>query len=125
MATSAPARLPAAERPQPPARPSSRRRLLVFGINYAPEPTGTALNTTWQTEALSELGWDVEIVTGVPHYPMWRRVPAPPRERHGDVSVTRRRHYVPAEQTAIHRGVYEVTWVASALPAIRERREVD
>jgi putative colanic acid biosynthesis glycosyltransferase WcaI len=113
------------ERPEARARPVKRRRLLVFGINYAPEPTGTALNTTWQTEALADLGWDVEIVTGVPHYPMWRRVPAPRRERHGEVRVTRRRHYVPAEQTAIHRGMYEATWVASALPTIRGRRDVD
>jgi len=125
VTTSAPVRLPAADRPEPPARPSRRRHLLVFGINYAPEPTGTALNTTWQTEALGELGWDVEIVTGVPHYPMWRRVPAPRRERRGDVRVTRRRHYIPAEQTAIHRGVYEITWVVSALPTIRGRRDVD
>jgi glycosyltransferase involved in cell wall biosynthesis len=125
VTTSAPARLPAAERPRLPGRASSRRRLLVFAINYAPEPTGTALVTTWQTEALGDLGWDVEIVTGVPHYPMWRRVPAPRRERRGAIRITRRRHYVPSEQTAIHRGAYEVTWVLSALPTIRSHRDVD
>jgi colanic acid biosynthesis glycosyl transferase WcaI len=125
VSTSAPVRLPAQQRSGLRASPPGRRRLLVFGINYAPEPTGTALNTTWQTEALGELGWDVEIVTGVPHYPMWRRAPAPRRERHGEVRVTRKRHYVPAEQTAIHRGVYEATWVVSALPTICGRRDVD
>ena len=44
-------------------------RLLAFGINYAPEPTGTGLNTTWLLEQLARRGWETAIVTGVPHYP--------------------------------------------------------
>ena len=88
--------------------------VLVFGINYAPEPTGTALNTTWLTESLSERGWNVTMVTGMPHYPAWRRQVAPRRSTNGHVSVRRHVHYVPASQSALRRAVYELSWTATA-----------
>src|SRR5438067_13078682 len=90
------------------------RSVLVFGINYAPEPTGTALNTTWLTENLSERGWEVTMVTGMPHYPAWRRQPAPLRSRSGHISIRRHMHYVPARQSALRRAAYELSWTATA-----------
>ena len=42
-------------------------RIVIFGINYSPEPTGIATNTTWLAESLVSLGWQVTVVTGVPH----------------------------------------------------------
>lgn len=98
------------------------RRLLLLGINYEPELTGIALNTTWWSEALSELGWEVDVVTGIPHYPTWRPAPVARKRHHGTVSVSHRRHYVPRRQSAVHRGLYEATWVASALPELRRGR---
>jgi colanic acid biosynthesis glycosyl transferase WcaI len=98
------------------------RRLLLLGINYEPEPTGTALPTTWWSESISELGWGVDVVTGIPHYPAWRPAPVEPRRYHGPIRVSHRRHYVPRRQSAVHRGVYEATWVASALPELRRGR---
>ena len=100
----------------------ARPRLLAFGINYAPEPTGTALNTTWLLEQLAACGWETSIVTGVPHYPAWRRGPAPAEEHRAGVAVRRRTHYVPSHQTALRRGIYEATWVLSALPEVFRRR---
>jgi colanic acid biosynthesis glycosyl transferase WcaI len=98
------------------------RHLLIFGINFAPEPTGTALNTTWWSESIAELGWEVSVVTGVPHYPSWQRGKVAPRHRHGPVRVAHRRHYVPRQQTALKRGAYELTWVLSALPELARNR---
>ncbi len=100
-------------------------RIVIFGINYAPEPTGVATNTTWLAESLASLGWRVTVVTGVPHYPDWRRLPLPPKLENGPVSLVRRPHYVPATQSALRRGVYELSWLGSALPATRAARDAD
>ena len=65
------------------------------------------------------------MITGVPHYPSWRRGSAPSRSTEGGVRVERRRHFVPATQSAIKRGTYEATWVAACLPALAPPREID
>ena len=51
------------------------RRVLVVGINYAPETTGIAPYTTGMAEHLAALGAKVTVVTGMPHYPQWQRAP--------------------------------------------------
>ena len=106
-------------------RPSARRLLLV-GINYAPEETGIAPYTTDLAEHLSDSGWSVRVLTGIPHYPHWR-VPAKyrgtlrTRETPNGVDVHRFRHYVPSHQTALRRATYELTFLANATMA-REPR---
>jgi putative colanic acid biosynthesis glycosyltransferase WcaI len=102
-----------------------RRSLLVFGINYTPEPTGIAVVTTWLTESLALRGWDVTMITGMPHYPAWRRGRAPRRTRNGTVNVRRHLHYVPARQSALRRAGYEVTWLATAAQSLLPRRSPD
>ena len=47
-------------------------RLLVLGINYAPEMIGIAVYTTGLAEAMAEHGHDVSVVTAVPSYPGWK-----------------------------------------------------
>lgn len=99
------------------------RTLLITGINYAPEPTGTALNTTGLAEGLAATGWRVHVLTGVPHYPAWRRSPAPMVEKRNGVSINRHSHYIPRTQTAMRRAAYEATWVASSvLPLLSHQR---
>lgn len=100
-------------------------RLLGFGINYAPEPTGTALNSTGYTQGLAQRGWHVTMITGIPHYPSWRAGLAPWRSTEGGVEVIRRRHFVPATQSTTKRGAYEASWVAAALPLLVRPRKVD
>lgn len=102
-----------------------RPKLLTFGISYAPEPISTGVNTTWQAEALTELGWDVTVVTGIPHYPWWRAQPAPPPSPDDPVRVIRRRHHVPPRQSVVQRALYESSWVASSLPVLARHRDVD
>lgn len=98
------------------------RRLLIFGINYAPEPTGTALPTIWWSELAAQLGWETSVITGVPHYPSWRRGKVPRRHWRGPVRVVHRSHYIPRRQSALRRGLYELTWVLSALPEVTSVR---
>jgi colanic acid biosynthesis glycosyl transferase WcaI len=52
-------------------RPNGRCRVLIHGINYAPEPIGVGRYTGDFAEYLAEQGHSVEVVTAVPHYPGW------------------------------------------------------
>ena len=46
-------------------------RLLLFGMNYAPEPTGTGKYTSEWATWLAQRSHAVDVVTAVPHYPAW------------------------------------------------------
>jgi colanic acid biosynthesis glycosyl transferase WcaI len=47
-------------------------RILVIGINYAPERSGVAPFTTGLCEHMAGQGHQVEVVTTFPYYPEWR-----------------------------------------------------
>jgi colanic acid biosynthesis glycosyl transferase WcaI len=94
--------------------------VLIISINYWPEASGIAPYSTQLAEHLASVGHQVSVLTGFPHYPGWR-VHEGYRgwtrgEEHNGVRVERRRHYVPARQSALRRAVYEATFVAMALP---------
>lgn len=74
-------------------------RILIIGLNYAPEPTGNAPYTTALARGLAERGHRVTVVTGYPHYPEWR-IPEQYKghsriEELDGVTVHRLRHMVP------------------------------
>ncbi|MGH6971547.1 MAG: WcaI family glycosyltransferase, partial [Caulobacteraceae bacterium] len=54
----------------------TRRGVLVYGMNYAPEVTGVGRYTGEIGEELAAAGWDVCVVTTPPHYPSWSAKPA-------------------------------------------------
>jgi colanic acid biosynthesis glycosyl transferase WcaI len=83
--------------------PLTDRHVLVVGINYAPEPTGTGPYTTALAEHLATRAGSVDVLTGLPHH-LTRRVPeqyrgrrqiAEPRRHGSGPDVTRLWHYVP------------------------------
>ncbi len=96
------------------------RRLVVVTPYYAPEHSGTAPYVTAVTEHLARTN-DVTVLTGVPHYPEWRIREGHRRwrveERSEHLRVLRLLHYVPSRQTALHRGLYELSFAARALAA--------
>ena len=47
-------------------------RILIIGVNYAPEPTGNAPYTTALARSLARRGHEVHVLTSYPHYPQWR-----------------------------------------------------
>jgi len=47
-------------------------RLLIYGINYAPELTGVGKYTGEMAEALAKQGHQVRVVTAYPYYPVWK-----------------------------------------------------
>ncbi len=46
-------------------------RILIYGVNYTPELTGTGKYTGEIAEWLAEQGHDVRVVTAPPYYPAW------------------------------------------------------
>jgi colanic acid biosynthesis glycosyl transferase WcaI len=87
-------------------------RLTIIGINYAPESSGNAPYTTALAKGMAELGWDVKVITGFPHYPQWRVHDGYEgrtlKEEEDGVEVLRLRHYVPAEPKLLNRLLMEV-----------------
>ena len=50
-------------------------RVIVWGINYAPEVTGIAPHSVALCEFLHARGDDVSMVTGFAYYPSWEKRP--------------------------------------------------
>ncbi|HEY5835879.1 glycosyltransferase family 4 protein [Streptomyces sp.] len=95
----------------------TRRRLLLVSTNYAPEHAGIGPYATQTAEHWAAGGDEVHVLTGMPHYPSWRLDPAYAgvrrvEEQRGGVSVHRRRHLVPARQTAVTRALFEASVLA-------------
>jgi colanic acid biosynthesis glycosyl transferase WcaI len=103
-------------------------RIVVWGINYAPEFTGIAPHSVALCEFLLGQGHDVEMVTSFPYYPTWQKRP----EDHGrlyrtdlvnGVPVHRCWHFVPARVSALKRIFHEGSFVfTSTLRALSLRR---
>jgi colanic acid biosynthesis glycosyl transferase WcaI len=51
------------------------RKILIYGINYAPEMIGVGRFTGEIGTYLAKNGYDVCVVTAPPHYPGWRAAP--------------------------------------------------
>jgi colanic acid biosynthesis glycosyl transferase WcaI len=103
----------------------TKKRVVVFSTYYWPEETGIAVYSTKTAEALAEAGFDVTVVTALPHYPEWR-VHAQyagrwmVEEEHGGVRVLRHRVWMPTKHDALQRGAYEASFFAfGVLRALR------
>lgn len=82
-------------------------KIIILGLNYAPETTGNAPYTTSLAEGLTAEGHTVRVLAGYPHYPEWNL-----REGYSGwkqdefingVSVTRLRHRIPQTPNALSR----------------------
>src|SRR4051812_23422615 len=103
-------------------------RVVVWGINYAPEVAGIAPHNVALCEFLAGKNVEVEMVTTFAYYPMWKKSA---QDRHllfrtdfiNDVRVHRRWHFVPARVSAWKRIIHEATFVlTSTLRALTLRR---
>ena len=109
-------------------------RVLIVGLNYAPEPIGIAPYTTGLAEHLSGSGHHVQVVAGRPYYPQWRVYPGFAairwtRSVENGVALTRCPHYVPAVPSGAKRILHHLSFAAAALPVVvvrvlRERPQV-
>ncbi len=100
-----------------------KARILVAGINYAPECIGTGKYTSEFCEWLAARGHDVRVVTAPPYYPEWKVAPEHRarwfrRERKNDVDVIRCPTWVPRKPRGITRMVHLASFAASSVAAL-------
>ena len=103
-------------------------RVIVWGINYAPEFTGIAPHSVALCEFLRGRGVDVEMVTTFSYYPTWQKQPEDRgklyrTDRINGVPVHRCWHFVPPRVSALKRILHEATFVfTSSLRLLTLRR---
>ncbi|MBM4299935.1 MAG: colanic acid biosynthesis glycosyltransferase WcaI [Deltaproteobacteria bacterium] len=95
-------------------------RILIHGINYAPEFVGIGRYTGELGAWLHERGHAVTVLAAPPYYPVWRvpaayRRPAWRREWLEGVEVLRAPLYAPARVTGKGRVLHELSFGASCL----------
>ncbi|WP_336961746.1 WcaI family glycosyltransferase [Sphingobium aquiterrae] len=98
-------------------------KLLVIGINYAPEPVGIGPFTARMAEHFLESGAEVKVVTAPPSYPEWMIANGVANRWHTEnrngVSLTRCPIYVPANPTGARRLLHLASFTLSgAFPAL-------
>lgn len=102
----------------------------LVAFHYAPEVTGNAPYNCALAESLAAAGASVRVITGVPHYPMWRIQPPYDQglrheECNGLITISRRRHWVPRRASVLGRMLMEATFLVHALPSVwRSRSDV-
>lgn len=92
-------------------------RVLIVGLNYAPEPTGIAPYTAGLARGLQERGHQVRVLTTYPHYPQWRVDRDPQLLESAEVpgvDLVRARHYVPGRPSGARRAASEVSFALTA-----------
>lgn len=94
-------------------------RVIVWGINYAPELTGISPYNVALCEFLQNRGDDVEMITTFPYYPSWRKRPEDRGALYrtdivNGVTVRRCWHFVPERVSAMKRIVHEGTFVLTS-----------
>lgn len=107
---------------------TDKLKLLVLGLNYAPEPIGIARYTSGMARMLADAGHEVHVITGFPHYPEWRiaegysgrRI----EETDGAVRITRVRHPVPVNPTGPGRITMEAAFALHAATVPTPRPDV-
>ncbi len=105
-------------------------RVIVWGINYAPEITGIAPHNVSVCEFLRAAGHDVEMVTTFAYYPEWKKRATDKGVlyRTDDVNgvpVHRCWHFVPERVTAIKRIAHEATFAFTSTIRILTLRAPD
>lgn len=95
-------------------------KILVFGINYAPELTGIGKYTGEMCEWLAAKGHHVEVITTMPYYPQWEVADAYKgrvwhKEFLNGVIVRRCPVYVPSSQSGKARILQDLSFLFSSL----------
>lgn len=103
-----------------------KKRVLLIGYNYAPEPTGIGKYSGEMMAWLAQNGYDCTVVTTYPYYPYWA-VQAPYRKNRfwyqketerpapgTEIAVYRCPVYVPARPTGLKRILLDFSFLFSA-----------
>jgi len=99
------------------------RRILLYGLNFAPEPTGTGKYTGEMAQWLANAGHEVRVVTTPPYYPDWSvqsgyNAWRYTSETYCGVRVDRAPLWVPKSPSGAKRLVHMASFAASSLPLL-------
>lgn len=94
-------------------------RILIYGINYAPELTGIGKYTGEMAEWFAAQGHDVSVLTAMPYYPEWRVHPQYKnklwhKEVKNGVKIYRCPLYVPEHVDSKKRIIHELSFLWSS-----------
>jgi colanic acid biosynthesis glycosyl transferase WcaI len=98
-------------------------KLLVYGLNYAPELTGVGKYTSEMCRWFAGAGHDVRVITSYPHYPDWTvkgayRNGRYSRERIDGIDVVRCPLFVPGSPSGSRRILSHVSFALSSAPRL-------
>ena len=98
-------------------------RILIYGINYAPEPIGIGKYTSEMAEWLAARGHAVRVVTSMPHYPAWKvsegyRGWKYSKETIRGVEVFRCPIWVPRRPDGLSRLFHPMSFALSSFPVV-------
>ncbi|HEY9316765.1 MAG TPA: glycosyltransferase WbuB [Achromobacter sp.] len=98
-------------------------KILIYGINYAPELTGIGKYSAELAEWLAAQGHDVDVVTAPPYYPQWQvhdgyRAGRYRKEERAGVTVRRAPLWVPARPGGLKRLIHLASFAVSSLPSL-------
>jgi colanic acid biosynthesis glycosyl transferase WcaI len=98
-------------------------RILIYGLNYAPELTGTGKYTAEMAEALQQQGHDVHVVCAPPYYPEWQIAEDYSAwrnacETRNHVRIWRAPLWVPAHPSGLKRMIHLASFALASLPAL-------
>lgn len=97
-------------------------KILIYGINFAPELTSTGKYSSEMAAWLAATGNEVRVVTAPPYYPEWRITNGFSNtwqtERWQGVLVSRCPIYVPANPTGLKRLLHLGSFALSSLPVM-------
>lgn len=96
-------------------------RILIYGINYAPELTGIGKYTGEMATWLTKKGHEVTVITAPPYYPEWKVQKSYKgkfwqTENMDGITVYRCPLYVPKNVTSLKRIIHEFSFLASIFP---------
>ncbi|CAB3753885.1 glycosyltransferase WbuB [Paraburkholderia solisilvae] len=98
-------------------------KILVYGINYAPELTGIGRYTADMAASLAAAGHDVRVVCAPPYYPAWQVAPGYSskryaKERSEGVHIWRAPLWVPTRPKGARRLVHLASFALSSFPVL-------
>lgn len=99
-------------------------KILIVGLNHAPEQIGIGPYTAGLAQGLTALGCEVEVVAGKPYYPEWSARSGPAgvtRSVECGTTVWRCPHYIPARPSGLKRIIHYLTFAARSLPVALSR----
>jgi colanic acid biosynthesis glycosyl transferase WcaI len=102
---------------------TTKMKILVYGLNYAPELIGIGKYTKEMCEWLAARGHDVKVISSYPYYPEWKVIKPYQSSRYSreliaGVEVIRCPLYVPSEPTGMRRVLHHLSFAGSTAPAV-------